>query len=205
LQRTLEQAGLVVRGLHSIDDALGHLRDERYDIILMEIDMDPDLEILRAVKLAQPDALVIFFVTGEPEPGLIRRAIEEGANGIVSKTVSTSALLHLLEVSKKGCLFCALDGFSYATLLEEQDEPIINDLDRQILSLIALGSTTSRVAQQLALSPSTVRNRLSRLYARLSCASRSEAVALALRKGWISVGREVRTGLSGETRPQGKS
>ena len=57
--------------------------------------------------------------------------------------------------------------------------------ERDVLRLLAEGTTTERIGERLNISGTTVRNHLQRLMAKLDVHSRHEAVALAHRVGWV--------------------
>jgi DNA-binding NarL/FixJ family response regulator len=57
--------------------------------------------------------------------------------------------------------------------------------DRDLLSLLAAGATTSAIAERLGIAPKTVRNRTSLLYRRLGVRSRQEAVVVAEERGLL--------------------
>jgi two-component system response regulator DegU len=56
-----------------------------------------------------------------------------------------------------------------------------------VLHLFAHGALPSQVAQQLYVSPKTVKNHLSHIYAKLGVANRTQAVAVAIRQGIVTI------------------
>lgn len=58
--------------------------------------------------------------------------------------------------------------------------------ERQCLGLVADGLSSKEIGRQLDLSPRTVELHIARAMARLQAANRSEAVARALRNGWLT-------------------
>jgi DNA-binding NarL/FixJ family response regulator len=69
--------------------------------------------------------------------------------------------------------------------------PELTERERTILDLLAGGSRTAAIAEQLFLSPKTVSNHLTSIFAKLEVADRAAAIVRA-REG----------GLGGQTRPQ---
>ncbi len=57
--------------------------------------------------------------------------------------------------------------------------------ERQVLELIAAGLSTREVAAQLSYSERTIKNVLQELTIRLQVRNRTQAVACAVRNGWI--------------------
>ena len=61
----------------------------------------------------------------------------------------------------------------------------LSEREREVLRLLASGTSTKAIAQQLFISPSTVRNHTQSILGKLNVHSRLEAVALALQSGLI--------------------
>jgi DNA-binding NarL/FixJ family response regulator len=57
--------------------------------------------------------------------------------------------------------------------------------ERQVLALLAEGHSTREVAQRLAYSERTIKNVLQEFTTRLQLRNRTQAVAYAVRRGWI--------------------
>ena len=57
--------------------------------------------------------------------------------------------------------------------------------ERQVLALLAEGHSTREVAQRLAYSERTIKNVLQDFTTRLQLRNRTQAVAYAVRRGWI--------------------
>ncbi len=57
--------------------------------------------------------------------------------------------------------------------------------ETQVLSLLATGQTNKKIASQLELSPSTVDTHLKRIFIKLECKTRAQAVSRASEMGWV--------------------
>jgi DNA-binding NarL/FixJ family response regulator len=70
--------------------------------------------------------------------------------------------------------------------LSAQDERVFPDLtgrEREVLELVAAGLGNAAIAHRLSLSPKTVRNNVSSIFAKLQVADRAEAIVRARRAG----------------------
>ena len=65
-------------------------------------------------------------------------------------------------------------------------QPPLTAIERAVLHRLAAGHTNAQIGQQLGRSEKTVRNRLTRVYAKLGVANRAQAVAVHMRMefGW---------------------
>ena len=62
---------------------------------------------------------------------------------------------------------------------------VLNEREREILRLTALGSPIKEIADQMFLAPGTVRNLTSALIKKLSGRNRFDAVRIARERGWL--------------------
>ena len=68
----------------------------------------------------------------------------------------------------------------------EQPAPLLSEREREVLDLVAAGSTNREIAQALFLSPHTVKEHTSALYRKLGARNRAEAVQRAQRVGLLA-------------------
>jgi DNA-binding NarL/FixJ family response regulator len=61
--------------------------------------------------------------------------------------------------------------------------PDLTERQRDLLGLIAQGLTNSAIAEQLALSPKTVRNYITEIFSKLQVADRAQAIIRARNAG----------------------
>jgi DNA-binding CsgD family transcriptional regulator len=72
----------------------------------------------------------------------------------------------------------------------EPDEPQgdrLSPREREVLTALAVGRTGAEIADDLVLSPETVRNHIRNARAKLGARTRAQAIAIALQSGEISV------------------
>ena len=80
---------------------------------------------------------------------------------------------------------------AFLGVIEPQDEPTspqelfpeLTERELEVLELLARGSSNKAIAEQLVITPKTVRNYVSRIYSKLSVERRSQAVVLARESG----------------------
>jgi DNA-binding NarL/FixJ family response regulator len=75
-----------------------------------------------------------------------------------------------------------LEGRSPATADDDDPLDVLTPRERDVLQLLTEGLDGPAIAEQLFLSPATVRNHIQHILAKLGVHSRVEAVALALRR-----------------------
>ena len=152
------------------------------DVILTDIEMPhlTGLELAQRVRDAGLECKVVILTTFA-RPGYLRRALDAGASGYLLKDAPAEKLADALrKVHRSGR---AVDPELAVEAWSEADP--LNDRERQVLRLAGEGMSAGEIAEQLHLSPGTVRNYLSEAIGKLGVGNRIEAYRLARQKGWL--------------------
>ena len=132
-------------------------------------------ELCRSIRGASPRTRVLLISgAGRMAPAAARAA---GASGFISKDQSAADVVSAVRTVGRG-----LETFAPTA---EQAQPPLSEREREVLGLIARGSTNREIAQALFLSPHTVKEHTSVLYRKLGARNRAEAVQRAQRIGLL--------------------
>jgi DNA-binding NarL/FixJ family response regulator len=151
------------------------------------------VDLLRSlVALAPGLRAVVLSMHADPDAAL--RALASGAVGYLLKDTPPDEMRMALASAARGGLVVdpavalpvrrSLGGSGRAL-------PTLTPRQEQLLDLLAGGLPTAVIAQRLSLSPKTVRNRLSEVFALLGVTTRAQAIVLARDAG---LGRGERSG-----------
>ena len=132
-------------------------------------------ELSAALREASPATRVLLISgAGRMSPAAARAA---GASGFVSKDWDAARVA--AAVRRVGL------GMTAFPPKAEQPAPMLTEREREVLDLIAGGSTNREIAERLYLSPHTVKEHTSVLYRKLRARNRAEAVQRAQRIGLL--------------------
>jgi len=160
------------------------------DVILMDMVL-PTMDGATATRLIRqrfPQVKVIAL-TSFKEGDLVKHALEAGAIGYLLKDVSADELVWAIRAAYSGR--ATLSPEAAQALVEISNQPPAPGLDltereREVLKLMIEGLNNTQIAGRLGVSPSTVKSHVSNILSKLGVASRTEAVALALRNHIVS-------------------
>ena len=155
------------------------------DVILMDMIM-PDMDgptATRTIRQQFPRVQIIAL-TSFNEEALVKSAMEAGAIGYLLKDVSADDLFKAICAAHAGQ--ATLSPEAAQALVPAATHPPapgfdLTERERAVLALMAEGLNNTQIAGRLVVRPSTIKAHVSNILSKLGVASRTEAVALALR------------------------
>jgi DNA-binding NarL/FixJ family response regulator len=163
----------------------------RPDVIVMDIAM-PRLDGRAATQriVAAHPAIRVLVLTAHEDPEHVIPLLEAGATGYLPKTVRLNDLLDGIRATSRGESVLPPSVASVvvrhlAGNATRTREAALTPREMEVLRLVAEGLTNHQVARRLALSVRTIEAHLTHVYDKLDVASRTEAVLLAQRRGWL--------------------
>ena len=128
----------------------------------------------------------VLLVSAHDESAIVYKALQEGAAGFLSKESTRSELVNAVLDCAKG-RDVVTPGLAAGLAGEirkraEPEGPALSPREREVLKMIAAGSSIPTMAKELFLAPSTVKTHVQRLYEKLGVSDRGAAVAEAMRR-----------------------
>jgi two-component system response regulator NreC len=165
------------------------------DLILLDLSM-PTLGGLDALPLLRKlaPAARVLILTMHDDPQYLRQALQQGAAGYVLKKAADSELLSAIHAVLRGEVY--IHPAMTRPLLEDLLPPAgtstqadlwetLSEREQNVLRQVALGYTSTEIAEQLNLSAKTVETYRARGMEKLALRSRAALVRFALEKGII--------------------
>jgi DNA-binding NarL/FixJ family response regulator len=158
-------------------EALALTRGFKPDVALVDLFLagESGAELCREIREASPQTRVLLISgAGRMAPAAARAA---GASGFISKDADSRDVVAAVRAVAFG-----MTSFAPKS---DQPAPLLTGREREVLDLIAAGSTNREIAARLYLSPHTVKEHTSALYRKLGARNRAEAVQRAQRVGLL--------------------
>ena len=151
------------------------------DLVVMDLVMPvmDGVEATRLVKAESPQTKVLILTTFGTSAD-ISRALEAGASGAIMKDTPDDKFLSSMRRVIRGESVLAPE--IEHMIKNEPEAPKLTERQLDILHSLARGFTNRDIALQLNLKPSGVRVHVDAILSKLGAATRTEAVAIALRK-----------------------
>jgi DNA-binding NarL/FixJ family response regulator len=172
------------------------VRSRRPDVVLCDIRMPglDGLELLRRVSADESlsGVRVVMLTTFELDE-YVFEALRLGASGFLLKDAEPARLLDAVRVVADGGSLLApsvtrrvIERFGQSRGRETTAHPQIGDLtdrEREIVGWVATGLSNQEIAEQLVVSPDTVRTHVSRAMVKLQARDRAQLVVFAIQSG----------------------
>lgn len=179
LEGDIEIVAEVARGDEVVPAALVG----RPDVALLDIEMPGCDGLTAASELhAQLPTCRVLILTTFGRPGYLRRAMESGVVGFLLKDAPAAQLAAAIRRATAGERI--VDPALAAAALSEGSNPL-TDRERDVLVAATRGASIAEIAGSLYLSEGTVRNYLSAAIQKTGARNRTEAVRIAMEKGWL--------------------
>ena len=180
IERDMELVGEAADGFSAVK-----LADElRPDVVIMDI-MMPKLDGVAAtaeIHKRNPDTRILILTSfGTSED--LRRALTAGATGALVKDSAQTELVSAIRECAAGKKTISP---SIARQLQcEMPKTKLSPRQLEMLSYVAKGFNNAEIASMVGIGRDCVKAHLSAAFTRLGAASRSEAVAIAIRLGLL--------------------
>ena len=167
-------------------EAVHLMQHYRPDVAVIDVLM-PGKGGLDVVKDVEQNGLgtAILIYTGVPDPEVVRACTDAGAKGFVLKSAPAEELLRAVRTVAAGDAYVDPTAFEAAPTENDNERSLLSKREREVLQLLANGRTNDETAQEVGLSPATVRTYVENAMHKLKADSRTHAVAVAVRLGLI--------------------
>jgi DNA-binding NarL/FixJ family response regulator len=174
--------------------------EHRPDVAVLDIQMPEmtGIEATRQIKTKIPEVRVLVLTAYDDDP-YIFAMLQAGASGYVLKNAPSEELVRAVRAVARG--ESALDPAVTAKVMTQlaSGKPAgaqkvvegLTDRELDVLRLAAKGHTNRAIGQKLGISDRTVQGHLANTFGKLGVNTRTEAVLLAIKQGWLTLDEMV--------------
>lgn len=179
-------------------ELIGKLEENHnIDVILMDIQM-PEMDGVKATEIVKNKYphIKVIMLTVLDDDAYVFKAIKAGANGYLLKEINAEILYNsILEVIEGGAPMTPSIALKTLNLLRnpkiletkipKEEEIKLSKRETEILIQLSKGLNYNNIADNLIISPSTVRKHIENIYKKLHVHSKIEAVMKAQKRNLI--------------------
>ena len=173
---------------------------QRPQVVVLDIQMPEmtGIEAARQIKAKMPETQVLVLTAYDDDP-YIFAMLQAGASGYVLKNAPSAELVRAVRTVAAGG--SALDPTITAKVMAQlsSGKPLgaqaavegLTERELEVLRLAAKGHTNRAIGLELGISDRTVQGHLANIFGKLGVATRTEAVLLAMKQGWLTLDEAV--------------
>lgn len=154
------------------------------DVVLLDLVMPGmgGIDCLRRLKEVNRD-LKVLMLTSSDIGSDVRAAISVGADGYVTKTVSSVELIDAIRAVARGSRWLSEE---VKRLLDESEPATeLTPREREVLQLLRKGMSNPDIGSLLGITPRTAKAHVAALLVKLQAQDRAEAVARGFERGLL--------------------
>lgn len=169
------------------------------DVAIVDVAMPgmSGIEATRRIKALRP-SVAVLALTAYDDDQYVLALLDAGAAGFMLKDAGAHELVEAVRAVARGeavlqphvaarAVRRAISRQAASALAGAAVPPPLSEREMDVLREAAHGLPNKDIARRLNLSVRTIHTHLGNIFAKLSVGSRTEAVLLALRRGWISL------------------
>lgn len=163
---------------------------ERPDVLVLDINL-PDrsgIEAARELQRVAPGVAVLMLTMFDDDDSVFA-ALRAGASGYVLKGADPEEVVRAIQAVAAGHAILGpgvasrVSAFLSGPRRDEPAFPTLTPREREVLDLIAGGLGNAGIATRLGVSPNTIGNHVTNIFAKLHVATRAEAIVRAREAG----------------------
>ena len=177
-------------------EAVALTLEHQPDVAVLDIQMPEKtgIEAARQIKAKAPDMHILVLTAYDDDP-YIFATLQAGASGYVLKSAPAAELVRAVRTVAAGG--SALDPIVTARVMRQLStgkppgaQAVVEGLTERELDVLrraAKGQTNRAIGLDLGISDRTVQGHLANIFSKLNVTTRTEAVLLALKQGWLTL------------------
>jgi DNA-binding NarL/FixJ family response regulator len=185
----------VVGSSSSIDSLASQWLEVEADVILVETSAEQFKSVIDSVSASDLSSeAAVVIVLDHFQNGWFAEAMQAGVRAVLPNTLSPEQLVTALEAAAVGLMVmhpaeviavapAAQPASHQVTELAETLTP----REHEVIQMLASGLANKEIAARLSISEHTVKFHVASILGKLSAASRTEAVAIGIRRGLVLV------------------
>ncbi|EAW34230.1 response regulator transcription factor [Lyngbya sp. PCC 8106] len=186
----IDLIGIAEDGYLGVETAL----NQKPDLILMDIGLPrmDGIEATQKIKEALPEIRVVMLTSHTAETEVIA-ALSSGADAYCIKGASVDRLRAAITAASEGATYldpqvakCVINHLQPPTPQSDLKSTNLSPREFEVLKLMVEGKTNVKIAEELYLSPNTIKTHVRGIMNKLSVDDRVQAAVTALRLGLVT-------------------
>lgn len=177
----------VVAAVGTGEEAIDSCRRLKPDVVVLDINL-PDrngVEAVPAIRRVSPQTRILLC-TAFPKEDWFAEAAKSGADGFVEKTNTWEDFLVAVDRVSRGQRYFCSGETSNSAPSTSSSAALLSAREREVLQLIARGSTSKEIARELGVSLTTIETHRANMISKTQTRNAADLVRFAIKSGLVS-------------------
>jgi two-component system, NarL family, invasion response regulator UvrY len=182
---------VVVEEASDAAQVIQKIQQTKCDVLILDISMPgrDGIDVLKQIRQINP-RLFVLVLSMYPEDQYAFRAIKAGASGYLTKNKASSELIEAIQKVASGRKYISPDVAEQLAvdLGRDKDQPLhqnLSDREYQVMKMIASGKTVGQIAEELAISISSVSTLRTRTLKKMRMKTNAEMTHYAIKHNLV--------------------
>ena len=193
IRMTLGSSGInhqILGEFGTVKQSIEYLEKNGQDVNLILLDyVLPDgngMDVIQAVKRLGLKAKIVIF-SGEAGGAILKQLMEAGVNGFMSKSVTPEEMAVVIHSVMQGHDYTDEGVMRVEDDLKDDYETLksLTRREMELITLCATGLNTKQLADEMCVTPHSIENMKSAVFAKVGVKSTNELILFAFRVGLI--------------------
>lgn len=166
------------------EQAMALFEQHRPDVMVLDLRMPKydGVAVVQRVLESHPKACLLIVTTYDGDEDIFR-SLSQGAKGYVLKDAPRQEILSAIRAVSEGRSYTSSSVAAKA--LQRMVKPSLTQRELDVLQQLAQGRSNKDIARRLEITEGTAKTHVKAILAKLDAISRTEAVAVAHKRGMI--------------------
>ena len=157
----------------------------KFDLVMLDLKM-PGMMGLRSIKevIAAAAPAKVVLISGNADRSLVQIAVENGARGLIPKTLPFESLTSVVNLVLSGQVFIPAEGWSEGAGTSDQSADL-SDKEIGILRMASEGLTNKEIALAIGKTEVAIKMHMRSICRQLAARNRAHAVTIGLERSLI--------------------
>src|SRR5712692_2893716 len=167
-------------------EALDRVRDDSYDVVVLDITMPgrSGFDVLKELRVERP-GLPVLVLSMHPEEQFAVRLLKAGAAGYLNKESAPEELVKAIRKVVAGGRYVSPTlaeklAFEIDACSDRLAHETLSDREFQVMRMMASGKTVKEIAAELALSVKTISTYRARILVKMNLRTNAELIHYAI-------------------------